>query len=257
VRYTVRFNDASYNNTVASTGSRIAVGLSDGNSIATVLASDNLANSFVGFVRRHVNGGATDTNWQLLCRAASGPTTIDTGVAFAVAKWYTLRLWMAPGATKVGWQIINHTDGTDTGASGRFALGTSGNTTFTATGTSVTAAATYTGVTQTATSGLGTGAVFTIQKTGAGTAYSGFTTVTVTSGGSNYAIGDTITLPGASLGGTTPANDLTLTVINGPGSWTPGSNLPAAATMLKMFAGLITINATARTIDVNHASLTT
>jgi hypothetical protein len=53
-----------------------------------------------------------------------------------------------------------------------------GTTTFTASGTSVTAAGTYTGVTQSATNGSGSGAVFTITKTGSGTAYSGFTTAT-------------------------------------------------------------------------------
>jgi hypothetical protein len=93
------------------------------------------------------------------------------------------------------------------------ALGTDGSTTFTvSSGTSVTAAATYTGVTQSATSGSGSGAVFTITKTGSGTAYSGFITVTVTSGGSNYAVGNSITIPGASLGGTTPTNNLVLVV---------------------------------------------
>ena len=85
-------------------------------------------------------------------------------------------------------------------------------TTFGISGTSVTAAATYTSVSQSATSGNGTGAVFTIQKTGAGTVYSGSTTVTVSSVGSRYAIGDTITIPGTSLGGASPANDLVLTV---------------------------------------------
>ena len=87
-----------------------------------------------------------------------------------------------------------------------------GSTTFTAAGTSVTAAATHTGKTQRATSGTGTGAVFTIQKTGSGTAYSGNITVTITNGGIGYAVGNTITIPGASLGGATPANDLTLTI---------------------------------------------
>jgi hypothetical protein len=157
VRWTLRFNDSSYNNTGASTGSRIAVGMSSGGSIATVLASDNLANSFVGFVRRNVNGGSTDTNWQLLCRTgAAGPTTYDTGVAFAAQKWYTLRFWIAPGGTSVGWKIQNHTDGTSTN-----------------------------------------------------------------------------------------------------GTWTPASNLPAAATMLAMFAGLITVDATARTLEINHGSIIT
>ena len=83
---------------------------------------------------------------------------------------------------------------------------------FTVSGTSVAAAATYTGVTQSATSGIGSGAVFTITKTGSGTTYtSSNTTVTVTTNGVGYQSGDTITIPGASLGGATPTNNLTLT----------------------------------------------
>jgi hypothetical protein len=87
-----------------------------------------------------------------------------------------------------------------------------GATTFTASGTSVTAAATYTARSQSATSGTGTGAVFTIAKTGSGAVYSDNITVTITNGGSNYAVGDTITILGTNLGGTSPTNDLTLTV---------------------------------------------
>jgi hypothetical protein len=100
---------------------------------------------------------------------------------------------------------------------------TSGVTVFSSiSGTSVTAAATYTGVSQSATSGSGSGAVFTIVKAGAGTAYSGAVTITVTSVGSGYAVGDTITIPGASLGGTTPTNNMTMTVGSGiiVGPWT-------------------------------------
>jgi hypothetical protein len=157
VRFTLRFNDSSYDNTGASTGSRIAVGLSSSGSIATVLATDNLANSFVGFVRRHVNGGSTDTYWTLLCRTgAAGPTTYTTSVQFYPQKWYTLRLWMAPGGSDIGWEISNHTDGTTTN-----------------------------------------------------------------------------------------------------GIWTPSSNLPASSTMLSLFAGLLTVNATARAVDVSHISLVT
>jgi hypothetical protein len=78
-------------------------------------------------------------------------------------------------------------------------------------GTSVTAANNY-NVTPLSTSGSGTGAVFQISKTGAGTAYSGFTTIGVLSSGTGYAVGDTIVIAGANLGGTTPTNNLTITV---------------------------------------------
>ena len=83
------------------------------------------------------------------------------------------------------------------------------------TGTSVAAAATYTGVSQKATggtSGSGTGAVFTITKTGSGTSYSGVTTITLTSAGSGYALDDTITISGADLGGVVTTNDFTFTI---------------------------------------------
>ena len=68
-------------------------------------------------------------------------------------------------------------------------------------------AATHTGKTQSATSGSGTGAEFTVV---AGS--SSYTSVTVTNIGTGYAVNDTITIPGASLGGSTPTNNLTITV---------------------------------------------
>jgi hypothetical protein len=82
----------------------------------------------------------------------------------------------------------------------------------TLTGTSVSAAATYSGVSQSATSGTGSGATFNITKTGSGTAYSGFTTITMVTTGTGYAVGNTITIPGTSLGGTAPTNNLTFTL---------------------------------------------
>jgi len=83
-------------------------------------------------------------------------------------------------------------------------------TTFTAAGTGVSAAGTYTGVVQKSSS-AGTGAVFTITKT-SGTTYSSTITVTVTTEGSGYATSGTIVIDGASIGGVTTTNDLTLTI---------------------------------------------
>jgi hypothetical protein len=65
---------------------------------------------------------------------------------------------------------------------------------------------TYFDVTQNSTSGLGTGVVFTV-SVGRGTYFP-----TLVSGGSNYAIGDTITINGSQLGGVTPADNLEITV---------------------------------------------
>jgi len=65
-------------------------------------------------------------------------------------------------------------------------------------------------VTQASTSGSGSGASFTISIDGAGN----YQVNSISSGGSGYEPGDTITLSGASLGGTTPSHNLTLNVDN-------------------------------------------
>ena len=65
-------------------------------------------------------------------------------------------------------------------------------------------------VSQSATTGSGSGAVFTIATNSAGN----YSVTSINSGGSGYEPGDTITLSGANLGGTTPSHDLTLNVDN-------------------------------------------
>lgn len=115
---------------------------------------------------------------------------------------------------------------------------------------------TYTGIIQDATSGTGSAAVFDITRTGA--TY----TATVATGGSNYAINDTVTIFGTQLGGTSPANDLIIQVTStnggqidtinvasgtatGPGTITTVS---AAGTSIQPTAGsaaLFTVNRTA------------
>jgi len=85
--------------------------------------------------------------------------------------------------------------------------GNGGVATATPTGTS-TGTATFTGITQDSTSGSGTGAEFTISSDGAGN----YTIDAITDAGADYAVSDTLTVLGTSLGGATPANDLTITV---------------------------------------------
>ena len=65
---------------------------------------------------------------------------------------------------------------------------------------------TYYGVTQNASSGPGINATFTVNIT-RGAYYP-----VVTSGGTNYTPGDTLTIYGSAIGGTTPDNDLVITV---------------------------------------------
>jgi len=68
---------------------------------------------------------------------------------------------------------------------------------------------TYTGVTQCATSGLGTLYVGNVVRNG----FTGIvSSVPLNTGGQDYNVGDTITLPGTSVGGTSPTNDVVVTV---------------------------------------------
>ena len=65
----------------------------------------------------------------------------------------------------------------------------------------------YQNVQQASTSGSGSGARFSVATDGSG----GYAVV-VTVLGSGYAVNDTVTISGATVGGSTPANDLTLTI---------------------------------------------
>jgi hypothetical protein len=105
----VFFPDASYDNTGASTGSRIFAGMSS--SLAN-LGSDDPATHRAGFSRINVNGGRTDANWQFTVKDGATGTLIDTGIAFAVSKAFDLWMFCPPGATTVYWQVDNVTDGT-------------------------------------------------------------------------------------------------------------------------------------------------
>ena len=66
----------------------------------------------------------------------------------------------------------------------------------------------------TATGGTGSGATFSVTRS-AGTpapVAAPVTAVSVTAGGSGYTIGDVLTISGTQIGGTSPANDVTVTV---------------------------------------------
>ena len=94
----------------------------------------------------------------------------------------------------------------------------------TITGTAVGATRVVTGVTQSSTSGRGTGAQFQVTVVNNGQSGGGlvisYTVVSIDYNGGNqqygsgYAVGDTVTIAGASLGGTTPTNNMTFTVGN-------------------------------------------
>ena len=74
---------------------------------------------------------------------------------------------------------------------------------------------TFNGIHQRSTSGVGAGATFNVQA--------GYQTyfdddISVATGGSGYVVGDTVTVSGTSLGGTTPTNDVIFSVVAVSGS---------------------------------------
>lgn len=72
---------------------------------------------------------------------------------------------------------------------------------------------TYANLTPTVVSSSGTGANLTVQLTGSGSTYNNNTVqITVQNPGTGYAIGDTLKILGNVIGGSTPTNDMSLTV---------------------------------------------
>jgi hypothetical protein len=78
-------------------------------------------------------------------------------------------------------------------------------------GTSISAAATYTNVPVNEAGG----AFVTVAKSGSDTTYTNSnTTILVTTSGSGYTVGQTVTVLGSHLGGSTPTNDLKFTIVS-------------------------------------------
>lgn len=94
------------------------------------------------------------------------------------------------------------------------------------------ATTTYTGITPT-TSGSGTGAVVNITLlVGPEADYDETNTrIVVTTAGSDYQVGDTLTIAGTDLGGTSPLNDMTLTITEIDPQPYPGDAQPNVATL--------------------------
>lgn len=90
-----------------------------------------------------------------------------------------------------------------------FGTATQGITSFTSTGTATGSAATYSGVS--ASGGTGTGAVFFVEKLVNESAVLVYEVV-LENAGTGYTATNTLTIPGTSLGGASPANDITVTV---------------------------------------------
>jgi hypothetical protein len=95
-----------------------------------------------------------------------------------------------------------------------------------------TATTTYSGITPT-TSGSGTSAVIDVQLlVGSEANYDETNTrIIVDTAGSDYAVGDTLSIPGTSLGGTSPLNDMTLVITAIDPQPYPGDAQPNVATL--------------------------
>lgn len=107
----IYLNNASYDNTGASTGTRLFYGFSD-QAILTATGSDNPAGHRCGFSRIHVNGGLTDTNWFFSTKDGSTENRVDTGLAFTSQNVYELTIICEPRASSIQWLIKNITAGT-------------------------------------------------------------------------------------------------------------------------------------------------
>lgn len=105
------FSDASYNESGASTGSRVFVGLTD-QTMATSVGSNNPSGNRIGFSRLHVNASTLDTNWQITSRDGTTEFRVDTGCQFGAQKVYDFYLFCPPQGTEITWRIDNITDDT-------------------------------------------------------------------------------------------------------------------------------------------------
>ena len=112
-------------------------------------------------------------------------------------------------------------------------MGTTDSMTYSGTKVSLGSTTTYNGVTITTLTGIGSGAIADVTLLeGPSTPYSEANTRIffdsgTTAYGSDYAVGDTLLIAGTDIGGASPANDLTLTIVSidpqdYPGDVTPG-----------------------------------
>jgi len=106
---------------------------------------------------------------------------------------------------------------------------------FTKSGTTpvILADTTYTGVVPTSTTGIGSGAVLdiTLYASDATTYTDNNISIVVDTGGSDYAVGDILTVAGTDIGAASPANDLTLVVATIDGQYYPGDAVPNTMTV--------------------------
>lgn len=114
------YPNASYDNTGASTGCRIFLGLSD-QSATNIVNSADPAGNRIGFSRQHVNGSLTDTNWYVTSKDGFTENRINTGITFTAQHVYDFYILCEPMGEDITWEIIDRT--ANTSASGTVIAG--------------------------------------------------------------------------------------------------------------------------------------
>jgi hypothetical protein len=105
------FPDASYDESGASTGKRIFLGLTS-NTLAGMANTDAPTGHWCGFWRVNVNGGLTHTNWRFGSRDNVTTTSDDTGLVFTPQNIYQFAIYCPPGSGDIFWRIDNINAGT-------------------------------------------------------------------------------------------------------------------------------------------------
>lgn len=98
--------DGSYEETGVSTGTRLFCGLTN-QTMAASVAADTPAGHFCGFLRRSVNGGAIDLNWQFAVRDNVTMALQDTGLLFQPQRPLDFQIFVAPHGDTISWAITD------------------------------------------------------------------------------------------------------------------------------------------------------
>jgi hypothetical protein len=193
VPFAMRLSPSVSNSIIGNLGQRDLINRAQ-LTLASLIINLPVANSrfLIEGILNPANLDSANTEWQGLNNLGGGFQPSFT--QFAVAPIYT--------ASTTGGLV-----GSNFGSTGGF--------TKSGTKRSISSQTSYTGITPTNVSSSGSGAVLTVTLAVTGTTtYTNLNTqITVTTAGTGYAVGDTIKVLGTSMGGTTPTNDLNLTVV--------------------------------------------
>lgn len=106
----------NWNNTGASTGSRFYSGFMNNSNTATIGGTDNPSVQRAAFMRAHVDGGLTESNWYFSTRDATTENRVDTLVPFGDnGDQYCAMIACAPQGSTIYYAIKNLTDNVDSG----------------------------------------------------------------------------------------------------------------------------------------------